>query len=159
MYLAFFYMTSLCFHVVGYQQKSPHHIGIKTALVPPFYDGYILVESLSLFITHFAKVRGERNPSGNAESAFLKTYELLIAHMLSVCHQPYQHIVHDLHFFIKWLDTWLNTSLYGLVSVCIREYKLKASQRASPSQVNPTCQWYSLLETYGALALGEYSAP
>ena len=33
-----------------YQQKSP-------IILPPFYDGYILVESLFLFITHFAKVR------------------------------------------------------------------------------------------------------
>ncbi len=38
-------------------------------------------------------------------------------------------------------------------------YKLKASQKASPSQVDPTCQWCSLLETYRALALGEYSVP
>jgi len=50
------------------------------------------MESLSLFITYFAK--GERNPGGNAESAFLKTYELLIAHMLSACDQQYQHIGH-----------------------------------------------------------------
>jgi len=57
-----------------YQQKSPHHIGIEMALVPPFYDGYILVESLSLFISYFAPRWGERNPSGNAECAFLTTY-------------------------------------------------------------------------------------
>ena len=54
----FFYMTSPCSHVVVPAEIS-HHIGIETALVPPFYGWHILVESLSLFVTYFAKIRGK----------------------------------------------------------------------------------------------------
>ena len=61
-------MTSLCFHVVGTSRNLPsywHQNGPGTAL----YEGYIVVESLSLFITHFAKVREKEIQVGmqNAE--------------------------------------------------------------------------------------------
>ena len=45
-----------------YQQKSPIILASKRPWYRPlFYYGYILVESLSLFITYFAKVREKKS--------------------------------------------------------------------------------------------------
>ena len=94
MYLAFFLYDKPLLSCCWYQQKSPIILASKW----PWYcssmtdiSSWNVSPCSSLTLLRL----GERNPSGNAESAFLKTYELLIAHILLACHQLYQHIFHD----------------------------------------------------------------
>ena len=94
MHLAFLLDDEPLLSRCRYQQKSPIILASKRPWYHPSMTDiswWNLSPCSSLTLPRL----GEKNPSGNAESAFLKTYELLIAHMLSACYQPYQHIVHD----------------------------------------------------------------
>ena len=71
-----------------------HHVGIETALVQPFMTDRSWW-NLSLCSSLTLPRLKETNSSGNAKNAFLKTYDLLIAHKLSACDQQHHHIFRD----------------------------------------------------------------
>ena len=58
-YSFFFYIKTSRFHVLGISRNLPSYWHEKTALVPPSNGRYILVESLSLFITYFTNIRAK----------------------------------------------------------------------------------------------------
>ena len=80
-------LLSRCRH----QQKSPIILALKRSWYRLSMTDISWYNLSPCSLLTSARLGG-KNPNGNAENAFLKTYKLLIAHSLSACDQQYQHI-------------------------------------------------------------------